>query len=58
MKKPEQFDQGGDEAKKGKKRRRIGDVETTNSDKSGDESETTDSVRMFDSDTPNQLEGQ
>ena len=31
------------------------ELETANSDKSGDESKTTDSVRMFDSETPNQL---
>ena len=64
---PEPTEQGGDKAKKGReamtktwsdvvKGLKIEDeLETTNSDKSGDESETTDLVQMFDSETPNQL---
>ena len=32
------------------------EFETANSDKSGDELETADSVRMFDSETPNHLD--
>ena len=57
MKRLESYDQGGDEAKKGKnvktwsnvvKGLKIEDgLETANSDKSGDESETADSVRML-----------
>ena len=64
----EPAEQGGDEAKKGKKAKnktwsdvvkglKIEDkLETTNSYKSGNESETAGSVRMFDSETPNHLE--
>ena len=64
MKRLEPSDQGEDEAKKGKKAKTWSDVVkdlkiedelvTANSDKSEDESETVDSVRMFDSDTLNQ----
>ena len=65
IKKLKPSDQGGDEAKKGKKAKTWLDVvkglkieyelETTNSDKSRDKLEIVDSVWMFDSETPNQL---
>ena len=69
-KKPEPADQGGDETKKDKNAKtktwsvvvkglKIEDeLETTNSDRNENESEIADSVRMFDLETPNQLEAE
>ena len=62
---PEQTKQRGVKAKKGRKAKtktwsnvvkglkKIEELETTNSDKSGNGSETTDSAEQFDSDKPN-----
>ena len=50
-------EQGGDSVKKANTRLKIEDeLETANSDKNGNESEIAESVRMFDSETLNQLE--
>ena len=54
-KEPKSANHGGDEGNKGEEAKIEDELETSNSDKSGDESETADSVRMFDSEMPNQL---
>ena len=66
-KEPKSVEHGGDEANKGEKAKTKtwsevvkglwieDELKTTNSNESGNKSETTDSVRMFDSETPNQL---
>ena len=70
MKEPESAEQGGDEANKGEKAKTKtwsnvvkglkpeDELEISNLDKSGNESETSDSVRMFDSEMPSETEGQ
>ena len=54
-KKPTSTEYRADEAIKGEKAKIEDKLETTNSDNSGDKSETSDSVQMFDSETPNEL---
>ena len=49
-------EQGGDRVRKTKTHLKIEDeLETTNADRNGNDSETTNSVRTFDSEMPNQL---
>ena len=54
-KEPKSSDYRGDEANKDEKAKIKDELETANSDKSRDESETVDLVQMFDSETSNQL---
>ena len=52
---PKPSKHGGDEGNKREKAKIKDELETPYSDESGNRSEAADSVRMFDSETPNQL---